>query len=70
MLRILYGLAEDGLANNKGIPKSLRTIALLGAMGDTSLTGLHSLLSPILVYLAVRSRERGLEKMLLGKYCS
>lgn len=70
MLRILYGLAEDGLANDKGVPKSLRTIALLGAMGDTSLTGLHSLLSPLLDYLAVRSREKGLEKMLLAKYCS
>jgi quercetin dioxygenase-like cupin family protein len=69
MLRITYGLAEDGMANKKGIPKSLSVVALLCEMGDTSLTGVFSLLLPALKLLALRARQNGLEKKLLDKYC-
>ena len=69
MLRITYGLAADGMANKKGIPKSLSAIALLCEMGDTSLTGIFSILSPALKVLASRARQKGLEKELLDKYC-
>ncbi len=69
MLRILYGMAADGATDKKGIPKSLRTIALLGELGDTTLTGIYSLLNPLLKRLAVNARKAGLEKFLVSKYC-
>ena len=58
MLRITYGLAADGMANKKGIPKTLSAIALLCEMGDTSLTGIFSILSPALKVLASRAPTR------------
>lgn len=69
MLRILYGMAADGATDKKGIPKSLSTIALLGELGDTTLTGMYSLLNPLLKRLAVRARKAGMEKFLVNKYC-
>jgi quercetin dioxygenase-like cupin family protein len=69
MLRILYGMAADGRTDKKGIPKSLTTIALLGELGDTTLTGIYSLLNPLLKTLAVKARKAGREKLLVNKYC-
>jgi hypothetical protein len=64
MLRIMYGLAD-----NKGAPKSLMTIAVAGELGDSSLAGFLSLLSPILKIMAAYARKKGHDKMLLEKYC-
>jgi quercetin dioxygenase-like cupin family protein len=69
MLRIMYGLAQDGLTDNKGAPKSLMTIAVAGELGDSSLAGFLSLLSPILKIMAAYARKKGHDKMLLEKYC-
>lgn len=69
MLRIMYGLATDGLTNKSGIPKNILTIALLGEMGDSRVTGPLSLLNPILSLLAKRARKKGLDKQLLQRYC-
>lgn len=69
MLRILYGMAADGATDKKGIPKSLSTIALLGELGDTTLTGMYSLLNPFLKRLALKARKAGMEKYLVNKYC-
>lgn len=70
MLRILYGLAQDGQTNNKGVPKSLTALAVLSDMGNSQLTGLMALLSPLLKLLAARGRRNGVERSLLDKYCS
>lgn len=69
MLRIIYGLACDGKADKKGIPKSLTTIAVLQEIGDTRLSGPLGLLSPLLKWLAARGRKARHDKMLLEKYC-
>ena len=69
MLRILYGLACDGMTNKKGIPKDLITVAVVGEIGDSSVAGILSWLSPILKRLAVFGRRKGVDKVLLEKYC-
>lgn len=69
MLRILYGLARDGKTNRKGLP-NLMTIALVGEIGDSNLPGIFSWIAPILKRLAARARRKGLEQLLLEKYCS
>lgn len=70
MLRIMYGLARDGKTNKKGIPKSLVTIAIIGEMGNSMLTGFLTVISPLLKLIAVYGRKKGVEKRLLEKYCS
>jgi len=69
MLRIMYGLAQDGMTDKKGVPKSLITIATVGEIGDSSLAGVLSLLSPILKRIAAYARRKGHDKVLLEKYC-
>jgi quercetin dioxygenase-like cupin family protein len=69
MLRIMYGLAQDGMTDKKGVPKSLMTIAVAGELGDSSLAGVLSLLSPILKIAAFFARKKGHDKMLFEKYC-
>lgn len=69
-LRILYGLAEDGLTDNKSIPKSLYHVAIIGSMSDSYLPGVMKILTPIFNLLAKRAKNNGLEKHLLEKYCS
>lgn len=68
-LRILYGLAEDGLTNNKSIPKNLYHIAIIGSMSDSYLSGFMKILAPIFSLLAKRAKTNGLEKHLIEKYC-
>lgn len=70
MLRIIYGIACDGKANKDGVPRSISAIALIGEIGDSRLTGIFSLLSPILKLLAARARKNGLEQEFLTRYCS
>jgi mannose-6-phosphate isomerase-like protein (cupin superfamily) len=67
-LMIGYGLARDGLANAKGLPKSLTHTALLVEMSDSNLPGALSLLRPLLRYLAAQARHRGLDRELIARY--
>jgi quercetin dioxygenase-like cupin family protein len=69
-LRILYGLAEDGLTDKKSIPKSLSHVAIIGSLSDSYLPGFMKILAPILNYLARRAKQTGLEKQLIEKYCN
>ena len=68
-LRIAYGLAADGLANKKGIPKNLYAAALIMEMSNSYPTGIMSLIKPLLLLLAKRARKKGIEQMLIEKYC-
>lgn len=70
MLRIVYGLAADGLTNKKGLPKSILVSALIMKMSDSYPTGILSLLRPFLSFLAKRAQKKGIEKQLFDKYCS
>ncbi len=69
-LRIVYGLAEDGLCNRKGIPKDIRHLALFAQMSDTRLAGWMALGAPVLRWIAIRSQKQGMERDLLRRYCT
>lgn len=69
-LRILYGLAEDGLTDKKSIPKSLTHVAIIASLSDSYLPGIMKLLSPVFNLLAKRAKQRGVEKILIDKYCN
>ena len=68
-LRIVYGLAEDGLTDKKSIPKSLTHKAIVACMSDMNIPGLFTLLYPLLKRIANKARANGEEQKLLDKYC-
>jgi len=68
-LKIAYGLAEDGKANKKGIPKSFSHMALLTTMADTVLPGALSMIVPVMKWKARRAIKKGIYKELVEKYC-
>ena len=68
-LRILYGLAEDGLTNKKSIPKRLTHTAIIVCMSDMNVPGLLTLLFPLLKRLAGKARANGEQQKLIDKYC-
>jgi quercetin dioxygenase-like cupin family protein len=67
-LRFLYGLASDGLYNQR-MPRSLQHLAVCASIGDTWLPGLPSLFNPLIRVFALIARWRGIERQLLCKYC-
>lgn len=68
-LKILCGLAADGLTNKKAIPKSMKHLAMIGEMSDMRLPGIIGLLTPVLKRVAKKARQRGEEKELIERYC-
>jgi quercetin dioxygenase-like cupin family protein len=68
-LRILYGLAADGLTNNKSIPKSLKHTAIIVCMSDMNVPGLLTFLYPLLKRMAKKAKTSGEEQKLIEKYC-
>jgi mannose-6-phosphate isomerase-like protein (cupin superfamily) len=68
-LKIAYGLAEDGKANKKGIPKSFSHLALLTTMADTVLPGALSLILPVIRWKAKQAIKKGIDQELIKKYC-
>ena len=68
-LRILYGLAADGLTNNKSIPKRLKHAAIIVCMSDMNVPGLLTLLYPLLKRMANKAKTDGEEQKLIDKYC-
>lgn len=68
-LRILYGMAGDGLTNKKAIPKSLKHAAIIACMSDMRIPGFLDLIFPILQRVARKAKERGEEQQLIKKYC-
>ena len=69
-LRILYGMAADGLTNNKSIPKSLKHTAMIVCMSDMNVPGVLTLLYPLLKRIANRAKSSGEEQKLIDKYCN
>jgi quercetin dioxygenase-like cupin family protein len=69
-LRILYGMAADGLTDNQSRPKSIRHAAILFGMAEGKMAGLSfTLMSPILKGVARRARAKGEEQELIDRYC-
>ncbi len=69
MLQILYGLAGDGLVDQKGLPKSLVHKALLANLSDTNIPGVLSVLAPLLRLIATRAKRQGVLRELEAQYC-
>jgi mannose-6-phosphate isomerase-like protein (cupin superfamily) len=67
-LAIGYGLASDGKTNSKGVPKSLKHLALLIVLTDTKPVGLLGALFPVFKRLARKAKNEGVESKLLDKY--
>jgi mannose-6-phosphate isomerase-like protein (cupin superfamily) len=67
-IAIGYGLAADGKTNSKGIPKSLKQLAMLMVLTDTKPVGLMSLLFPLFKFLAAKAKRDGTEQALLEQY--
>jgi quercetin dioxygenase-like cupin family protein len=68
-LRILYGIASDGLYNDQKMRASFQAFAICLTMSDTKLPGWQSLLNPFIKLVAVFARSRGLEAKLRARYC-
>ena len=67
-LQIGYGLAQEGSTNDKGIPRSLVHLALLGELGEMRVSGPLRLLTPILRLIARWGRRRGADAALIERY--
>ncbi|MBZ5643774.1 MAG: cupin domain-containing protein [Acidobacteriia bacterium] len=69
-LRILYGMAADGLTDSQSRPKSIKHAAILLSMAEGKMAGLSfALMSPILKGIAKKARAKGEERELIDKYC-
>ena len=68
-IRIVYGLAGDGLTNKESVPKSLKHTAIIACMSDMNLPGMLTLLFPILKRMAKKAKANGEEQKLIDKYC-
>lgn len=68
-LRIIYGLAEDGLTDKNTIPKSIKHSAIVLCMSDMNLPGIFTWMFPLLKLIAKRAKESGEEQKLMDKYC-
>ena len=69
-IHILYKMAATGLTNKKGLPKDLKTLALLMVMGDIHPVGINRLLMPLIKFLSRKAYREGLDQKLIKKYCT
>lgn len=68
-LCIGYGLADDGMTNDKGIPKKFDHLAVLMEHADSRFTGFLSLIEPVLLRRAKKARQKGVLEKLIDQYC-
>jgi len=69
-LRILYGMASDGLTDKNGIPKSIRHMAIVATMADMNIPGFFTFIFPLLKRIAKKAKDSGVEKELIDRYCN
>ena len=67
-LQIGYGLAEDGLTNDKGMPKNLVHAGRPHGHGRDARRGPLRLLVPLFKLLARWGRRRGVDAALVERY--
>jgi quercetin dioxygenase-like cupin family protein len=68
-VKIVFGLAKDGLTNRESMPKNLSHAAVLLNFFDPEPTGMLRLMMPFLRWKARQARKRGVEKELIERYC-
>lgn len=68
-LRILYGMASDGLTDKKGIPKSIQHVAIIAIMADMNIPGFFTLIFPLVKWIAKKAKDSGVEQELIERYC-
>jgi quercetin dioxygenase-like cupin family protein len=68
-LQMSYGLANDGLVNQQGLPKNIVHLAILADMSDTIVPGFFARILPVLRMIARRARRTGVERELIERYC-
>lgn len=68
-LRILYGMAAEGLTNKNGIPRKIKDLALVANMSDMNIPGFFTLIFPVLKLIAKRVIRSGYEQELINRYC-
>ena len=68
-LRILYGLAEDGLTDNQSIPRKLTHTALILTMSDMNAPGPLTWMYPFFKWLASGTKAKNEQKRLMALYC-
>ena len=69
VLRIAFGLAQDGKAGPNGMPKSFVHNGILMNMGEGYFVGPFSILEKVFRYFGNSNKARRIEKELLDKYC-
>ena len=67
-LRIVYGLAADGLVRGNGVPRNPLHAALVLEMGEVRLPGAYAALQRVLGLLARVARWRGVDRELERRY--
>ena len=68
-LRILYGLAQDGLTDSQSIPKKLTHTALVVTMSDMNAPGFLTWIYPLLKWLASGTKAKNEQRRLMAQYC-
>ena len=67
-LRVVYGLAGDGLVLKNGVPRNPLHAALLLEMGEVRLPGAYAALERVLGLLVRLARWRGIDRELERRY--
>ncbi|WP_294282512.1 hypothetical protein [uncultured Chryseobacterium sp.] len=69
-LRILCGLAEDGLYLKSSIPRNPLHLAVCGEMSDMRLTGRKGIVTgPFIKIQSLMAAKTGVKQRLIEKYC-
>ena len=70
-LRILCGLAYDGLYSKRNIPLNVFHMGICAVMSDMRLTGIPGMITtPLLNIFARMGLKKGIEDSLIKKYCT
>lgn len=68
-LRIMYGLAADGLTDKRSLPKNFFHSAVVLSLGDNHGPGVLTWLAPVFKWAAKRARKNGVQEKLISRYC-
>lgn len=68
-LRILYGLAEDGATDKKGMPRNLLVLSAISAISDMHPAGAGRLMAPLFLLLNRIAQSFGFHDKLVARYC-
>lgn len=67
-LQITYGMARDGKTNKQGVPQSPMILGYMFLISGTRLTGIMSLVEPLLRWLGRRAIAKGIAAELQQQY--